>query len=83
MNTETDYKTCEYPRCEHYVTDAVADPDYCELHRDDPTRWSINDELHEALLDIMHPDFDGAPWCQYCGASRERDCHCGPIAENN
>jgi hypothetical protein len=26
---------------------------------------------------------DGAPYCQYCGAKRERDCDCGPIAENN
>ena len=26
---------------------------------------------------------DPAPYCQYCGARREQDCHCGPIAENN
>jgi hypothetical protein len=28
-------------------------------------------------------NYDPSPWCQYCGAKRERDCDCGPIAENN
>lgn len=53
MNTDTDYKLCEYPACRRYVTDEAADPDYCELHRDDPTRWSIDDDLPQALRDIM------------------------------
>lgn len=25
---------------------------------------------------------DPTPWCSACGAKREKDCHCGPIAEN-
>jgi BMFP domain-containing protein YqiC len=33
----------------------------------------------EAQLD----EPDGAPYCQYCGAKRKKDCDCGPIAENN
>ena len=26
---------------------------------------------------------DPTPWCNGCGAKRERDCACGPIAANN
>jgi hypothetical protein len=25
---------------------------------------------------------DPTPWCTACGAKHKRDCHCGPIAEN-
>lgn len=31
-----------------------------------------------------HPDEDDhAPWCHQCGARRQNECTCGPIAENN
>ena len=39
----------------------------------------LTGELCEECLD----NYDGAPWCQYCGARRERGCECGPIAENH
>lgn len=25
---------------------------------------------------------DPTPWCNGCGAMRESDCHCGPLAQN-
>lgn len=28
-------------------------------------------------------DPDPTPWCSGCGAKRERDCKCGPIAAND
>ena len=27
-------------------------------------------------------DYDGAPYCQFCGARKKADCHCG-LAEND
>jgi len=39
----------------------------------------LNAELYEKL---MSKEYDGAPFCQYCGAKRERDCQC-VIAENH
>lgn len=27
-------------------------------------------------------DEDPTPWCAYCHAMHSKDCHCGPIAEN-
>lgn len=35
------------------------------------------DGNHEAV------DFDPTRWCNGCGARRQQDCDCGPIAENN
>lgn len=26
---------------------------------------------------------DPTPWCNGCGAMKQKDCHCSPIAENN
>ena len=28
-------------------------------------------------------NYDGAPYCQYCGAVKKKYCDCGPIAANN
>jgi len=28
-------------------------------------------------------EYDPTPWCSGCGAMREADCNCGPIADNN
>jgi hypothetical protein len=28
-------------------------------------------------------DYDPTPWCSGCGARKQSDCHCGPIAEND
>ena len=28
-------------------------------------------------------NYDGAPYCQYCGALKRSACDCGPIADNN
>ncbi len=27
-------------------------------------------------------DYDPTPWCSSCGARRQADCDCGPIADN-
>ena len=29
-----------------------------------------------------YENYDPTPWCNGCGARRQTDCHCGPIAEN-
>jgi heme/copper-type cytochrome/quinol oxidase subunit 2 len=29
------------------------------------------------------PDNDPTPWCHGCGAMKQRDCDCGPIADND
>lgn len=36
------------------------------------------------LLALTHQaaDDDPTPWCTGCGAKRQQDCHCGPIADN-
>lgn len=36
------------------------------------------DEADTALM-LADDTYDGAPWCQYCGALRARDCGCGEI----
>lgn len=36
----------------------------------------------EAIEREEQAEYDGAPYCQYCGARRERDCDC-VIAENH
>lgn len=41
---------------------------------------ALDRDMDELLAD---DSYDGAPWCQYCGAKRERDCDCGPIASNH
>jgi len=28
-------------------------------------------------------NYDPTPWCAGCGAMKQKDCHCGPIAEND
>jgi rubrerythrin len=32
--------------------------------------------------DAESADDDPAPWCHGCGVMKQKDCHCGPIAEN-
>lgn len=27
-------------------------------------------------------DYDPTPWCIGCGARKQTDCHCGPLAAN-
>ena len=39
-------------------------------------------EACEGDGEIENPDYDPTPWCTGCGARRRKDCHCGPIAEN-
>lgn len=60
-----------------------------------PELWiAVNDEL--AVSDVISKaqlkaylslnltaDYDPSPWCQYCGAMKRADCHCGPIADNH
>jgi hypothetical protein len=45
---------------------------------------------HEVCLDVgmlkelqgLVENYDPSPWCSACGARRQADCHCGPIADN-
>lgn len=58
----------------------------------DPFReLTTNEKLAEELLqatgsiedECTGDDDDPSPWCQYCGAMDEKDCDCGPIADNH
>lgn len=40
------------------------------------------DRLHDAECPA-HPDHDPTPWCHQCGARKQEQCDCGPIADNN
>jgi hypothetical protein len=52
-----------------------SEPDeYCE-------RCEQFDEVHGPQCP-EHPDHDPTPWCSACGARRQADCQCPPIARN-
>lgn len=34
------------------------------------------------LVPHEDPNYDPTPWCSGCGAMKKKDCHCGPLAEN-
>jgi hypothetical protein len=38
--------------------------------------------INEQLQELPRADEDPTPWCAGCGARGPRDCHCGPMAEN-
>ena len=33
--------------------------------------------------EVHGADYDPTSWCSGCGARKQEDCHCGPIAEND
>ena len=33
--------------------------------------------------DPEHPDYDPTPYCHICGAKEQKQCVCGPMAEND
>jgi hypothetical protein len=43
----------------------------------------LDADFDALMVDEENADYDGAPWCQYCGAKSERGCDCGPIASNH
>lgn len=43
----------------------------------------MNAEIDSEMPEPLTEDIDPTPWCMGCGARREADCDCGPIAENN
>jgi hypothetical protein len=44
----------------------------------------IKDWMIDPFIDWLEDEnADGSPYCQYCGAKRQRDCDCGPIAANH
>ena len=43
----------------------------------------VQDAIVEEARKLVGEQPDPAPYCQYCGARRRADCHCGPIAENH
>ena len=51
------------------VYDSTHNPDCSMCGYDGSQGWGDN--------------YDPSPYCQYCGAMRQQDCNCGPIAANN
>lgn len=58
---------CSSPGCTQDVDDDI--DEYGELC---PQHYAEHQRLKAE---------DGAPYCQYCG--QQKNCDCGPIAENN
>ena len=55
----------------------------CEkLLREKDPAWTTAQTIKTFYLDARYPDYDPTPWCLACGARRQQDCHCGPIADN-
>ena len=51
-----------------------------------PGEWVYADTPAEAIVIACAraiDEYDPSPWCQYCGSMTEKDCDCGPIAENH
>jgi hypothetical protein len=44
--------------------------------------WAKRLAAHLGTADSASDDYDPTPFCLACGSMRARDCHCGPIAEN-
>jgi hypothetical protein len=50
---------------------------------DAPPRTAIERRLEVDIARIFADEPDPTPWCNGCGAKRQADCHCGPLAEND
>jgi len=70
--------------------DAIEGRDNVECERLAGDNWGSND-YHWAYMDLtvsnavrseVSEDYDPTPWCSACGARRQADCDCGPIADN-
>lgn len=44
--------------------------------------WEALEQDDEAYSELVDGDYDPTPWCNACGAMRQQDCDCGPIADN-
>jgi hypothetical protein len=45
--------------------------------------WSNLPSAMRARIKETVDNYDPTPWCHQCGAMRQVDCHCGPIADND
>ena len=73
MTTLSELEEIARWKLEHYGRDDVGD--LCE-------RCNELDMAHGPQCPD-HPDYDPTPYCGGCGAMRESQCHCGPIAKND
>lgn len=54
-----------------------------------PQLQDLSQDIQDAVEDWFNlhpennPNHDPTPWCSGCGAMKQKDCHCGPIAEND
>jgi hypothetical protein len=54
--------------------------DYIAMDTEEvPDFWN---EIHALLCTADSADEDPTPWCNQCGARKQAQCKCGPIAEN-
>lgn len=75
----------EYPMYGHCEPDHECEDEFAQdepEHEEYCERCAEMDEVHGPQCP-EHPDYDPTPWCAGCGARRQSDCHCGPIAANN
>lgn len=74
----------------------LIDPDGEKDYGDDPREYVIcndcgtrnaasRDECRDCLSSDLttESDYDPTPWCNYCGARKREQCHCGPLAKND
>ena len=40
-------------------------------------------EMESRAMDEYQSEVDPTPYCNGCGAMRQADCHCGPLADND
>ena len=54
-----------------------------EIYLDWDGKYVSKEKAKEYVRDYgKQADYDPTPWCSGCGAMKRKDCHCGPIAEN-
>lgn len=58
---------------------------YSELEETEPLRdymhWCMTQHDIQSWLPLFEQE-DPTPWCSGCGARHQKDCDCGPIANN-
>jgi hypothetical protein len=64
-----------HPIFETILADLGMPQSHCE-------RCEAFGEVHDQNCSL-HEDYDPTPYCGACGARRAKDCHCGPLAEND
>jgi hypothetical protein len=65
------------------MIDPKHDMTAAEIAEFDRLRRILRRRLDERARDRAGIGEDPTRWCNACGALRQIDCHCGPLAEND